>query len=355
MSVDLKDKKKVAIILFNLGGPDKLSSVQPFLFNLFSDPAIMRLPWLLRIILAKIISTFRNKHAQKLYALIGNKSPILEETQAQSLALGAKLKQMIDIEFEIFICMRYWHPRAEKIVKKIKEYNPTELILLPLYPQFSTTTTNSSINEFKKYFLKSYSNNHLPIKIICCYPYDKDFIKAHISLIKESIKKIPDEKKYRILFSAHSLPVKIIEAGDPYQWQVEQTVKNIIDNLNLPTLDYKITYQSKVGPIEWLKPSTEDEIKIAAKENKALIIVPIAFVSEHVETLVELDIEYKSIIDQYNIPYFRVPALGINEIFIESLAKIVINSLNTPSGIISNNSLRKICPAKFSGCPCNIN
>lgn len=345
--------KKTAIVLFNLGGPDSLKSIQPFLFNLFYDPAIINLPNPLRFFVAKLISFTRSKKANKIYSLIGNKSPILEETILQKKALTELLQKNKNINFKIFICMRYFSPRASETIKEIEQYKPHEIILLPLYPQFSTTTTGSSINEFFSIISSSKVNNVI-IKTICCYCTESDYIKSHITLINESITKIKHAASFRILFSAHSLPVKIINQGDPYQWQIELTVKRIIDDINIKDLDYRISYQSKIGPVEWLKPSTEDEIKNACIDKKALIIVPIAFVSEHVETLVELDIDYRSIANKYQLQYIRVPTLRINELFISSLTNIVQSFINhnAMSNICSSSNLQKICPAFLKQCPC---
>ncbi|MCC8371620.1 MAG: ferrochelatase [Rickettsia endosymbiont of Pseudomimeciton antennatum] len=358
-NLDIKiSKKKIAIVLFNLGGPNSLNSVKKFLFNLFYDRAIINLPNPLRFIIAKIISIIRNKKSQKIYSLIGNKSPILQETESQKDAITEKLKTTINDDFKIFIAMRHFYPNSKETVKRINEYNPSEIILLPLYPQFSSTTTGSSIKEFISSFQKNrYSNSNIPIKTICCYPMDDQFIKSHLSLIKRSLKKLKNKEIFRILFSAHGLPKKIIKAGDPYQWQIEKTVENLVSNLNIDNLDYKITYQSRVGPIEWLKPNTEDEIKVAGKESKSLIIVPIAFVSEHVETLVELDIEYRRIADEYQIEYIRTPALGINKLFINSLAKMVSNLVDygeETKNLICSSINKKICPDNFTMCPCNL-
>jgi ferrochelatase len=345
-----KDEKKVAIVLFNLGGPDKLESVRPFLFNLFSDKNIINLPRFFRYIIAWIIAWRREKVAKKIYDLIGGKSPILEETLLQKESLSKTLRQKIPNKFEVFICMRHWHPMAEEVVGQIKNYNPDEIILLPLYPQFSTTTTASAIEEFMLY-AKKYGIKERVIKTVCCYPNDEKFINAHVKLIEETIDNLTPKSNYRILFSAHGLPKKIIDNGDPYQWQVETTVRNIIEQLSY-AVDYKITYQSKVGPLEWIGPNTEEEIMIAAKSSKNLIIVPIAFVSEHVETMVELDIEYKKIADQYAIQYLRVPTLRINEIFIEFLANMIIDLIKQKNSLVSSSIFEKICPVRFDKCPC---
>ncbi|MGX6960051.1 MAG: ferrochelatase [Rickettsia endosymbiont of Pentastiridius leporinus] len=338
-------KRKIAIVIFNLGGPDSLKSVKPFLFNLFYDKAIINLPNPLRYIIAKIISIMRDKKSQKIYSLIGGKSPLLQETQKQKIALLESLKKFTVEDFNIFINMRYFAPQVEKTIEEIKEYDPTEVILLPLYPQFSTTTTGSSVKNFLDNF-----NLNIPVKVVCCYPVEDDFIKAHVSLIKEKL----FDKNFRILFSAHGLPEKIVKAGDPYSFQVEETVKAVVEELNIKDLDYKITYQSKVGPVEWLKPNTEDEIEIAGEEKKDIIIVPIAFVSEHVETLVELDIEYKLIADKYKVQYIRIPTLSINENFTNSLTSIVLRFINKTDKdfLVSSSSGKRICPEKFKGCLC---
>lgn len=338
-------KRKIAIVLFNLGGPDSLKSVKPFLFNLFYDKAIINLPNPFRYVIAKIISITREKKSQKIYSLIGGKSPLLQETQKQKIALLESLKKSTKEDFNIFINMRYFAPQVEKTIEEIKKYNPKEIILLPLYPQFSTTTTGSSVKNFLDNF-----NLNIPLKVVCCYPVEDDFIKAHVSLIKEKL----FYKNFRILFSAHGLPEKIVKAGDPYSFQIEKTVKAVVKELDIKGLDYKVTYQSKVGPIEWLKPNTEDEIEIAGKEKKDIIIVPIAFVSEHVETLVELDIEYKLIADKYKVQYIRVPTLRISKKFINSLTNIILRFINKTDKnfFVASSNGERICPGKFEKCLC---
>ncbi|WP_347939179.1 ferrochelatase [Rickettsia oklahomensis] len=337
-------KKRIAIVLFNLGGPNSLESVKPFLFNLFYDKAIINLPNPLRYIIAKILSITREKKSQKIYSLIGGKSSLLQETQEQRLVLTEKLKQLVKEDFSVFINMRYSAPFAKETINQIKKYNPSEIILLPLYPQFSSTTTGSSVKNFLQ-------NLDIPIKVVCCYPLEEDFIKAHVYLIKEKLY----SKNFRILFSAHGLPEKIIKAGDPYSFQIKETVKAIVKELNIKDLDYKITYQSRVGPIEWLKPSTEDEIKLAGKLKKDIIIVPISFVSEHVETLVELDIEYKLIADRYEIQYTRIPTLGTNKIFINSLTNILLRFINNAdTNLVMSSSSTRICPNEFTKCLCKL-
>lgn len=352
-------KKKTAVVLFNLGGPDSLDSVKPFLFNLFFDKYIIRLPTFLRYVIAKIISSRRNKIAQEIYSNTGNKSPILQETQAQKEALERRLQEYskdTKREYKSFIAMRHWHPFAEHAISEINEYKPDDVVLLPLYPQFSTTTTLSSIEDFKdKWEKKGENTEKIGLNSVCCYPLNKKFIKAHVKLLKEKISDIQNKSDYRILFSAHGLPQKIVDQGDPYQWQVEKTVEQIVKELN-EEIEYRITYQSRVGPLEWLKPDTEEEIIEAGKEKKSLIVLPIAFVSEHVETLVELDIEYGDIAKQYGIDYIRVPALGVTDLFIDSLAEIVVNAEQRSEEEKGKNypdSNKRICPDNFVSCPCN--
>jgi ferrochelatase len=303
----------------NLGGPDSLESVKPFLFNLFYDKAIIRLPNPLRWIVAKAISSFRAEYSRGIYAKMGGKSPILGETLKQKEALDKMLGENI----KTFIYMRYWHPMAAEVADAIKEYAPDEVILLPLYPHFSTTTTESSIEEIAKY-LKSYN-----IKRICCYYDFEPFIDAHVQNIKKEFDKIQDFSNSILLFSAHSIPEKFVKDGDPYQFQTEASVCAIMNKLAID-MEYKITYQSKVGRMKWLSPSTDQEIISAAKAGKQIYIVPISFVSEHSETLVELDIDYKKLAEEHGaIKYFRFPTLSNSEKYIEALAKILLRDSNT--------------------------
>ena len=323
-------KKKIGVILFNLGGPEKLSAVKPFLFNLFNDPAIIGAPSFIRYFLAKLISSKREKTAKEIYSFIGGRSPILEETKEQKKQLENLLKTEKD-NYKVFISMRYWKPFVNETVKKIMKWQPDEVILLPLYPQFSTTTSGSSLHSWKKEIdTKKY---RVPTKIICCYPTEENFIKAHVNEIKKIFNKAKKQninnKKIRILFSAHGPPEKIIKKGDPYQNQVERTVYKVLESLNQDEFLYTICYQSKVGPLKWIGPSTEDEIIKATQSKEAIILVPIAFVSEHSETLVELDIEYKELALKNGCElYLRAPALGKNEEFIKSLFKLVTQKKN---------------------------
>jgi ferrochelatase len=339
---------KKAIILFNLGGPDKLENVEPFLFNLFNDPAILNLPIFLRYPLAKLISNRRAPIAKKIYAELGGSSPILKLTKEQSNALEIKLNQtQEEDEYKCFIIMRCWNPRAEDVIKDVQLYSPDEVVLMPLYPQYSAATSGSSIKEWKDVCKKN--NYYVKTSTICCYPTDQNFINAHT---KEITKKIKDLKNFKLIFSAHGLPEKNIKKGDPYQWQVEQSVKKIVENLNDENLDWILSYQSRVGPLKWIGPSTETTIIENSKIGKHIVLVPIAFVSEHSETLVELDIEYKEIADANGCKnYTRVPALGINEDFIKAMSELIIKKDEYK---INDNLYppKTQCPSNFKKCPC---
>ncbi|NDF11371.1 MAG: ferrochelatase [Proteobacteria bacterium] len=340
----VKASGKTAVVLFNLGGPDSPSSVRPFLFNLFNDPAIITLPNPLRYMLAKLISSGRDKKAQAIYAHLGGGSPILPLTEKQASALQKKL----GAGFEVFIGMRYWHPFVKEAAEAVKAYQPDRVVLLPLYPQFSTTTTGSSFDAWDK--AAAELALAVPTTRLCCYYADKAFVHAHAETIRTVYQKARRYGNPRILFSAHGLPKKVIEAGDPYQWQVEQTVQSVVDALSIKGLDHRVTYQSKVGRLEWIGPATDTEIIRAAEEKRPIVVVPIAFVSEHSETLVELDIEYRELAEANGAAhYFRVPALGADKAFIGALAHLV-QSVKDCRATCANACGGKPCPAAASAC-----
>jgi len=339
---------KKAIILFNLGGPDKLENVESFLFNLFNDPAILNLPNFFRFPLAKLIANRRAPTAKKIYQELGGSSPILKLTKEQARALEKKLNtEDTSSIHKCFIVMRCWHPRAENVVKEVINNKPDEIILMPLYPQYSAATSGSSIKEWKDICLKN--NFNVRTSIVCCYPTDKYFIEAHKD---EIFKKIKNLQGFKIIFSAHGLPEKNIKKGDPYQWQVEQTVNEIVRSLSIKDLDWTLSYQSRVGPLKWIGPSTEDVIVENSKLGKHIVLVPVAFVSEHSETLVELDIEYKELANKNGCKnYSRIPALGTNDNYIKAMSNLIINKNNYSF----NEELYppKIkCPNQFKKCPC---
>ncbi len=337
---------KTAIVLFNLGGPDRPESVEPFLFNLFNDPAIIGAPKWIRYGLARFISSRRAPVAREIYENLGGKSPIVEQTQEQADALEAALADAGQVK--AFMCMRYWHPMSEEVAQRVKAYAPDHVILLPLYPQFSTTTSGSSIKEWHR--VAKQADIHAPHTTICCYPLSEPFIASHVQTIRSYINQAREYGTPRLLFSAHGLPEKIIRQGDPYQWQVEQTVKAVSQQLDADDCEILGCYQSRVGPLKWIGPSTEDEIKRAGADKRPIVVIPIAFVSEHSETLVELDIEYRELADHAGVPgYFRVPALGTQSHFIRSLAELCAG-VETDHTICSHAGGR-ICPQSFIKCP----
>ena len=339
---------KKAIILFNLGGPDKLDNVEPFLFNLFNDPAILSLPVFFRFPLAKLIANRRAPTAKKIYKELGGSSPILKLTEEQAEALELKLNKDDNLSsYKCFVVMRCWHPRAENVIKEVINYDPHEVILMPLYPQYSAATSGSSIKEWNDICLKN--NYKVKTSTICCYPTDENFVEAHK---KEILKTIKNLKNFKLIFSAHGLPEKNIKKGDPYQWQVEQSVDKIVNSININSLDWILSYQSRVGPLKWIGPSTEDIIVENSKLGKHIVLVPIAFVSEHSETLVELDIEYKELADKNGCKnYSRVPALGTNENYIKAMSNLIINKQNYNfDGKLFPPKIQ--CPNQFKKCPC---
>ena len=333
---------KTAIILFNLGGPDNPSAVRPFLFNLFNDPAIIRVPKLIRYLLAQLISRKRAPVATEIYNTIGGKSPILPNTMLQANALEVAL----GAEYKTFICMRYWHPMADEVVRAVKEYNPEKIILLPLYPQFSTTTTASSFKQWHDTAKKH--NLNVQTTSVCCYPIDSSWIDAVIAKIQSAD---IDYSNTRLLFSAHGLPEKIVKNGDPYQWQVEQTVQAVVNKLGIADLDYIVCYQSRVGPMKWITPSTESEIKRAGQEKRKIAVIPIAFVSEHSETLVELDIEYRHLAKDAGVPEMkRIETVSHHELYIKSMADLSRQAQNSDETILAP-AIK--CPKQFCGCACS--
>jgi ferrochelatase len=336
---------KLAVVLFNLGGPDSPDAVEPFLRNLFGDAAILVMPWLLRKPLAWFIARSRAPVAREIYAKIGGRSPIMEETQAQARALERTLMAE-GHDARAFIAMRYWKPFSAEVAQEVKAWNPERIILLPLYPQFSTTTTDSSLKDWNK-AAKSMGLTQ-PTARICCYPGDDGFIAAQASLISGAMAKRRQGVDYRLLLSAHGLPKRIVAAGDPYQWQVEKTAAAIVERLGTE-VDWTVCYQSRVGPLEWIGPSTDAEIRSAGAAGKGLIVAPVAFVSEHSETLVELDIEYAKLARESGVAdYIRVPVVGTQESFIDGLARLVLDAAQ--SGGTVNGCGARICPQMSTRC-----
>jgi ferrochelatase len=340
---------KTAVVLFNLGGPDSPDAVQPFLFNLFSDPAIIRLPGPLRWLLAKLISRRRAPVAREIYRELGGGSPLLPNTEAQAAALAAALAAQGLGEAKVFIAMRYWHPRAGETARAVAAYAPDEVVLLPLYPQYSTTTSASSLQEWQREARAA--GLTAPTRSLCCYPQEEGFIETVVAGLQAALRSLDPARSPRVLFSAHGLPKKIVEQGDPYQWQVEQSVAAVVHRLGEVNLDWQICYQSRVGPLEWIGPATDIEIEKAAAAGRPIVVVPIAFVSEHSETLVELDIEYRRLAEKHGAPaYLRVATAGSEGAFIDGLARLVRQALGSERQICSHAGGR-FCPASWRGCP----
>tara|TARA_E500000331_G_scaffold71874_1_gene66616 strand:- start:5294 stop:6319 length:1026 start_codon:yes stop_codon:yes gene_type:complete len=334
---------KTAVVIYNLGGPDSPEAVRPFLKNLFSDPMILRVPAPVRWLLARFISWRRAPVARDIYAHIGGRSPILPETEKQRAAL----QEALGDDYRVFISMRYWHPFCDETVRDVLAWAPERVILLPLYPQFSTTTTESFTLAWHQAAARA--GLSVPTAEICCWPDADGFIDAIARRADEAIANLPDDEPYRILFSAHGLPKKIVESGDPYASQVERTSAAALARLAEPQADHVVCYQSRVGPMEWLQPYTEDEITKAGADGIALVVVPVAFVSEHSETLVELDIEYAELAVEAGVPhYVRAPTVRDDVAFIAALAGIVRTTGENGTGPADG----AICNSAHGDCPC---
>ncbi|MSO84329.1 MAG: ferrochelatase [Rhodospirillales bacterium] len=354
---------RVAVVLFNLGGPDRPEAVRPFLFNLFNDPAIISVPWPIRPLLAWLIARRRAPIARAIYAHLGGGSPLLPLTRKQADALEARLK--IDgMDARAFVCMRYWQPMSAEVAREVAAWTPERVVLLPLYPQLSTTTTESSLRDWVG--AAATAGLDRPAHTICCYPSAAGFIEALAELTRKALAEATRAGltprasnnaplsgragKPRVLFSAHGLPLRVVARGDPYPRQVETTAAAVAEKLGLASGEWVICYQSRVGPLKWIGPSTEDEIARAGADRVPIVVVPIAFVSEHSETLVELDIEYRHRAEKAGVPgYVRVPAVGTHPLFIVGLAGLVREALRQPPGVCRAGSAHG-CGNHFARC-----
>jgi ferrochelatase len=308
---------RLAVVLFNLGGPDRLSSVRPFLFNLFNDRAIIGAPQPIRGLLAWYIARKRAPVAAEIYAKLGGASPLLPLTSDQADAIEKRLGG----ETRVFIAMRYWHPLTEETAAEVRRFAPDRIVLLPLYPQYSGTTTGSSLKAWRE---AAGDLASIPTSEICCYPTQPGLVEALAEGARQGLAEAARSGKPRLLFSAHGLPKRVIERGDPYQAQIEMTARAVVAKLAIADLDWRVCYQSRVGPLEWIGPATLDEIDRAGRDRAPLVVLPVAFVSEHSETLVELDIEYRDHALRAGVPaYVRVPALGTAPAFIAGLAAMI--------------------------------
>jgi ferrochelatase len=344
-------KERLAVVLFNLGGPDRPEAVEPFLFNLFSDRAILGIPQPFRSLLAKVIAKRRAPFARENYAKIGGASPLLRNTEAQAEALRESVRE--DFDTRVFIAMRYWKPFAKDAAEGVKAFEPDRIVLAPLYPQFSATTTGSSLADWRR-AAEAAGLGSTPSRLFCCYFDDKDFIAAHAAILEAALRRADAAKlpAWRVLFSAHGLPERVIEKGDPYQDQIEETAAAIARAVRGGGFDWRVCYQSRVGPVKWIGPSTEDEIARAGAEGAGLVVVPLAFVSEHVETLVELDIDYQRLARESGVPYYdRAPALGANKRFIEGLARLVRSAAKPGEDAVLSCEGARRCGAAAKACP----
>ena len=310
---------KTGVVLFQLGGPDSLESIEPFLYNLFCDPDIIDFPFakIARKPLAKLISTSRAKHVAHHYAEIGGKSPILDFTRRQAVALERELRREIDAK--VTIAMRYWHPMTDVAIKEMLAFAPEEIVLLPLYPQYSKTTTGSSVNEWNRCFAQAKSS--IPVRVIETFYEDPAYLDSVVAAINRCLDQRED---LDVVFSAHSVPCAVIDAGDPYQRQIERTVELVWKRGGWAARRH-ICYQSKVGASKWLRPSMHETVKnLAAAGSKHVLVVPISFVSDHVETLYEIDIEHREQARELGIQDYRMmPGLNDSPDFIAALAGLV--------------------------------
>ena len=331
-------RQRIAVVLFNLGGPLARADIRPFLINFFSDPNIIGAPAFVRFFLARLIAWKRSRaQAGSAYARLGYKSPLLENTRRQARALDAALNATTEGDgpvFSVHVCMRYWHPRADQVVREVAAQNPDQIILLPLYPQFSTTTSWSSLQDWER--SAHTAGLCVPTSFVCCYPEEEGFLQAGADRIRAAYSGLVAQGTEgtplpRVLFSAHGLPEKIVRGGDPYQAQCERTAQAIVARLGIDRLDWAICYQSRVGPLTWIGPSVEEELERAARDGVPVVMYPHAFVSEHVETLVEIEEEYRKLAAELGIPGFaRAETVMDHPAFIQGLATMARSFVGAP-------------------------
>ena len=361
--------KKTAVVIFNLGGPDNKNAIRPFLMNFFMDKNIIRVPIPFRCIIAWLIASRRSKReAGESYGELKNKSPLLENTRAQAKALEKALNTDQTHTYKTFIAMRYWHPMSAQTVREVRDWGADDIVIVPLYPQFSTTTTGSSLQAWNKAMHEA--GYTAPTSTICCYPWQGGFVTASAANIQTQIDRAVKDghTDIRVLMSAHGLPESVIKDGDPYQWQCEQTFEAIREAIeekrarlrpadrsakggerSEPRIEYSICYQSRVGPKKWIGPSLDEALEQAAKDNKCVIIYPHAFTQEHVETLVELDIEYHEMAEALGIKgYYRADTVSTHPDFITGLKDMVL--AHAGSGKIQSDEKKRLCPKAFDAC-----
>jgi protoporphyrin/coproporphyrin ferrochelatase len=328
--------RSVGVVLFQLGGPDTLHAIEPFLYNLFCDPDIIDFPFarIGRKPLAKLISATRARKVQHHYSVIGGGSPIRRFTEMQARALQEKL--IADgLDARCFIAMRYWHPFTAESVRQIQAAQCDEIVLLPLYPQYSRTTTGSSLNEWQRHY-----NGSAPVQIIDAFYRNQLYLQSLAEKIDEALSRFPDPAQPDLVFSAHSVPQSVIDHGDPYQRHIEETVELLMSSGRWPNRHH-LCYQSKVGASKWLQPSLRQTIRdLAAAGVRDLCIVPVSFVSDHVETLGEIDHEAREQAASLGIRRFEMTS-GLNDspTFITALADLVTTAIGEterkPSGFVA--------------------
>ncbi|MEW6195277.1 MAG: ferrochelatase [Bacteroidota bacterium] len=315
---------KTAVVLFNLGGPDSLESVEPFLYNLFCDPDIFKLPFGQKLF-AKIISSRRSPKVIEEYKLIGGKSPLNEWTELQRTILEESLRKE-NRDIDVHTAMRYWKPLTHETVKKVESGRYNKIILLPLYPHYSITTTGSSFNEWNRH----YTDDKSKLVYINNYQTNEKYVAAINERIDESLLKFPEEVRndVQLVFSAHGTPVSLVKNGDPYSHQIKETMEAVM-SARKNSHDYHLCFQSKVGPMKWLEPATAKMIESLASQNKKnLLVIPISFVSDHVETLFELNIEYRHVAEKVGIEHYVVmTGLNDSKLFVEALKNLVEQKL----------------------------
>ncbi len=346
-----RNQETIGVILLNLGGPDSLTAVRPFLYNLFSDREIIRLgPAFLQKPLAWLIARLRSKKTEEMYSRIGGKSPILDITAAQAEALekalneesGVKSKELSsklithnsELYFKVYIGMRYWQPFIKDTVQKIVEEGIENLIVLSLYPHYSKATTGSSLEEFKR-VISTFQIPHFKfhIQYIEHWPDFPPYIEALAELIDEGVSEFKG-KSYEILYSAHSLPQSFIQEGDPYLDHIKTSIEKANKRLSeepyhITKLRWHLSFQSKTGPVKWLEPTTEETIINLAKSGcKNLLVIPISFVSDHIETLYEIDILYKELAEKHGIRFKRCKALNTSEKFIHTMKELIRSKIH---------------------------
>jgi ferrochelatase len=318
------------VVLFQLGGPDTLEAIEPFLYNLFCDPDIIDFPFarIGRKALAKLISTTRARKVEHHYSVIGGGSPIRKHTERQAAALEEQLAEA-GIDATCVVAMRYWHPFTQEAIAKLEEAAVEEIVLLPLYPQYSITTTGSSLNEWNRRFQAT----AIPVYCVREFYRHETYLQALVEKVEEALERFPKQTEALLVFSAHSVPIAVVEKGDPYQRQIEETVGMVMERGGWGNR-HRLCYQSKVGASKWLQPSLRATLRQAAAEGvRQICVVPISFVSDHVETLGEVDHEARRQAAQLGITQFEMSA-GLNDsvTFIAALADLVASAISTPQG-----------------------